>query len=502
MLVNTMNSSILIVAKCNDSDTHLWNSLIDIKSEPKSTVKYSMGTFIKINNVPYVLACYHGIQNFYELFIYQFKKIKKNKYIINKIEASLECFSDELDLALITIGEGNIDNVEFANIDNFSTKAPNKKTMIKIDYEHTKKTSEDSLSKEKRTIKLVMDDVIFEKYSSFNMPKLPYLKCLSKDLSDDKLVVLKGLSGIMCYGNNKAVGMLMNYDRKDNSIRIIPSIVIQNFVDEYRTTHRYGGLSGIMFKGSMCEFEHNGRDYVGVIVNTTCGIKYQEAIKDDDVIYKIDNRDITKGALIFDPRLERHVPYETYISMNFRGDKPVKINLMRNDVKTNDYEDVVIDVNTISVQMVRNIQINHDDRYCVINGFVFTELTENIIEFYRNHNICLMGDVFERYAVQSYGSYQKLKLIVLINIINNDFNKADMVTINNVGIPLLKKKNAKNEFYLCVLEKINKKKINDLHDLERYASGNVNVLKFSVDKNIKLCINSTDTNLSITYIEK
>ncbi len=69
-----MNSSILVVAKCNDSDTRLWNSLIDTKTEPKKSVKYSMGTFIKINDVSYVLSCYHGIQNFYELFIYQFKK--------------------------------------------------------------------------------------------------------------------------------------------------------------------------------------------------------------------------------------------------------------------------------------------------------------------------------------------------------------------------------------------------------------------------------------------
>ena len=96
----------------------------------------------------------------------------------------------------------------------------------------------------------------------------------------------------------------------------------------------------------------------------------------------------------------------------------------------------------------------------------------------------------------------KTKPIVLINIINNEFNKKDLDIIHKFGLPLLKKKNTKNEFYLCIIETINKKKINNLHDIQKYFNEPINTLKFAVDKNIKLCINSAKTNLSITYIVK
>ncbi len=393
-----------------------------------------------------------------------------------------------------------MDNVDFVNIEQFSTKMPNKNDIIKIKYEHTKKISEESISKEIKEIRLTMDDVIFEKYSSFNMPKLPYLKCSIKNLSDNKLTVLKGLSGIICRNEkDQVVGMLMNYDRKDNCIRIVPSAIIQNFITECRSTGKYSGLSGILMKESICEFEHNGVEHIGVIVNTTYGIKYQEALNDDDVIYKIDNKEITKDGLIFDSRLDKLIPYGSYVSMNIKSNETVRLDLMRNDVKLGDYKEMVANVKPVPIRSLRNIRINHNDRYCVLNGFVFTELTENIIEFYRNHNIHIVGDVLEKYAILPYNGS---KPIVLVNVMNSKFNKNDMNIISNIGLPLLKKKNMKSEFYLCVLDTINKKKISDLHDVERLISSDMNVLRFSVDKNIKLCINSSNTNLSITYIVK
>jgi len=496
-----MESSIIVVARCNDSDTRLWNSLIDNRAEPKKTVKYSIGTFIKINNASYILSCYHGIQNNYEVYLYQLVKLKGGKYGVNKIDAVVKCFSDELDLALLTFDLASLEvsGVSYVDINSFSDDLPPINGKLTLTYNQTKKISEDSLTKEEKIMELNMIDLIFEKYSSFNMPELPYLKCMIRDLSDDKLTVLKGLSGVLCYRNDKIVGMLMNYSRDDNCIRIIPSNVARMFINEFSVKDAYDGVPGIMLRYDISEVSYNGAKCAGVIVDSTYDIKYDELIKNGDIIVRLDGKEITKDGMIFDQKMRTYVPFETYISMNFKNNDYVMMNLMRKETRGDDHKDITVNVKTIPLCKIRTMQINHDNKYSTINGFVFTELTENIIEFYRNHNIQISGDILERYAIESFGPVDQPRPIVLINIINSEFSKQHLDQVRKIGLPLLKKKNTKNEYYLCILDTINKQKIARLSDIDGLLSDK-NTFRFAIDKSIKLVVNFTKTNLSITYI--
>ena len=185
--------------------------------------------------------------------------------------------------------------------------------------------------------------------------------------------------------------------------------------------------------------------------------------------------------------------------MNFKTDDRVTMNLMRKDTKNDDYKETIVNVKTLPLCKIRTIQITHDNRYSTINGFVFTELTENIIEFYRNHNIQISGDLLERYAIDSFGSVDQPRPIVLINIINSEFSKQHIDLVRRIGLPLLKKKNTKNEYYLCILDTINKQRVTRLADIDGLLSDK-NKLRFAIDRSIKLVVNFTKTNLSITYI--
>lgn len=495
-----MESSIIVVARCNDSDTRLWNSLIDNKLEPKKTYKYSVGTFIKVNNNPYVLACYHGIQNHFELYLYQLIKSKGNKYSVNKITAKAKCFSDELDLALLTF-DSNVSNIQYIDIDSFLEEQPLINNKLIIKYNQTKKISEEFLIKEDKVIELIMKGITFEKYSSFNMPELPYFKCTIKDLSDDKLTILKGLSGIQCQHNDKIIGMLINYSKDDNCIKIIPSSIIRLFINEYMIKHTYDGITGIMLKYDITEINHNNNKYNGIIVDSTYNIKYEEPIKKNDIIIKINQKNITKDGFIFDDKLRLDIPFETYISMNFMSDSNIQMNIMRRDSKNETFKEIIANIKVQPLYKIRTIPINHNNIFFTIDGFVFTELTENIIEFYRNHNIIIAGDIMEKYAIDSFGPIDQSKVVVLVNVINSEFNKNNVELIRNIGLPLIKKNNTKNQYYMCILETINKQKVNKLSDIEKNISEK-NIFKMGIDKNIKLSVNFTKTNLSITYIGK
>jgi len=496
-----MESSIIIAAKCADSDTRLWNSLIDIRSEPKKIIKYSMGTFIKIKNTLYVLSCYHGIQNYNEIYLYELKKINDTSYTINKIETSVACYSDELDLALLSLNDSH--NFNTADIDDFSLRFLKKNDVIEIVYDETKKISESKLIKNKSKIELIYKETIYEKYSSFNMPELPYLKFSIKNISEDLIRNLKGLSGIICYNKqNKIIGMLSNYSKVDNHVKIIPSVVIKNFILEYSKKQRYDGISGLIFKNSFCEFEHENNDYNGIIVEKTFGIKYKDTFKNGDIIFKINDKVISKDGKIYDEEIGESIPFNSFISLNTNVDDEVNLVLMRNNPKLNDYEEIKVPVKAISYNQARKIDLNHNDKFVECNGLIFTEISENIIEFYRNHNIHLIGKLLKHFANDSYGPNEHHKKIVLINILNNKFSKENMKEINKFGLPLIKKRNSKNEYYMCILDTVNGKKVTNLSNLTNRLSNNKNILKFLIDKNIDLSINISNTNLSIKYIVK
>jgi hypothetical protein len=428
-------------------------------------------------------------------------KLKGGKYGINKIDATVKCFSDELDLALLTFDstESGVSEVSYVDINSFSEDLPTIGGKLTLTYNHTKKISEDSVIKEEKFIELIMNNVILEKYSSFNMPELPYFKCTIRDLSDDKLTVLKGLSGVQCYRDDKIVGMLMNYSKDDNCIRVVPSTVILMFINEFSVKGMYSGIPGIILRYDISEVSHNGAKCAGIVVDSTYDIQYDEMVKAGDIIFRIDGKEISKDGMIFDQKMKTYVPFETYITMNFRNDDRVLMTLMRKELKTDDYKEMIVNVKTVPLCKIRTVQINHDNRYSTINGFVFTELTENIIEFYRNHNIYISGDLLERYAIESFGSVDQPRPIVLINIISSEFDKQHLDLVRKIGLPLLKKKNTKNEYYLCILDTINKQKVTRLADIEGLLADK-NTLRFAIDRSIKLVVNFTKTNLSITYI--
>jgi hypothetical protein len=471
------NSSVNIVAECSDSDTRLWNTLIDNNKTPIQVTKKSVGNIIDDR---YILGCFHGIQHYQSINVNQNKATVKSTsdeldLTILEYKATIKSTSDELDLTIL----------EYKSLDNYNSL----KTTDFNNVNLPKIGDELNIFYLNKSIKLYVDNISFENMNCFIMPKLPYIKCKIFKSSDDMISLLKGLSGSLVKNNDGVIcGMLSEYNIEHDLITITPTILIKHFLHEYLNCGDYNGIVSLLVDHSMMDFEHENEQYIGATINKKYALKNN--LKEDDIIIKLNDKSFNSDGTIYDNNLDQNIDLETYIAINFTKNDKINLTILR-EIK-NKWTQKQIEHILFAIQDYKTIPINHNNKFIINNGFVFTELTENIIEFYRNHNIYIGGDVLDEYANNMYTGN---KIVVLINIINNQFNQ-----LIDIKLPLVPNNNCKNEYYLCIIDNLNNKKINNLNDLSKNINDHKNNFKLHTDNQTKLSIIMSNTNFSIKYI--
>lgn len=520
------------MAKCHDSDTKKWNNLIDFNKKPSIVIKYSMGCFITINNKFYVLTCYHGIHNHIDVHIYNF--CDKTKSLI-KINATVKFISDELDLALLEINNnGNNGKIDFSdfqmlkmndfncsNKNNKSNKNNSNKTKYIIPVKEIKKDST-NFNVKKYNVTLQNhnnndcdNNYTYDNLTSLNIPKLPYIKLSTKELSIEKIKKLKGVSGTIVFDNMKKIqGIVTNFYTVKDEIYVLTLKAINRFLNEIYLTNNFNGLCGIVNKKKLCEFEHDNVDYWGYMIvdksiinynNNICSTnnKYGNGLNYGDIIFQVNNHPLNDKGKIYDKEIDSYVPFNTYIALNYKNMDMIKLRIMRNE--KNDYIEKKIKIKSRPLWTMKNIMIRHNNKFVNCNGIIFTELSEDIIEFYNNHNMIIDGYGRYIYTNKPYQDNGK-KIIIAINLKKSELPMDFLKSANKIGFPLIK--NYDNKYYFPILDKINRKKNFNLNDLNKIKKSAKYKLLFKLDNNFdnnednekNLQIAKNNNNLSIKIL--
>ncbi len=205
----------------------------------------------------------------------------------------------------------------------------------------------------------------------------------------------------------------------------------------------------------------------------------------------------SKGR-VYHNYMNMHIPLTTYIALNFINDEFIPLTVLRSK-NNEEVDEKLLKIKARPVWTMKNIMINSNNRYYDLRGFIFTEISEDIIEFYRNHNILLSGKIAENYLQNPYVNSSS-RLVALVNIDKKQFSKFDLDRLFTFGIPLIKIEKTTNEYCLPILENINKKKIINLDSLNNTEMSEKLKLKFSSGKDKFLSIEIDDTGLVVKYM--
>jgi hypothetical protein len=520
-----MNNIVRIHASCRDSDTRPWNSLININTKPNNIIKKSIGTVIKIKNKRYVLACFHGIENYKIIKLLQRTKLG-HLYKVVACPTTLIAYSDELDLALLDGNNlnSNYHGMEFDNIlsqnmtlnvsssvtSNMRKSTINSPTNIMIKYLKVKPHSKGNFLINENKLELIFLENEVNILNSFNSPKLPIIKCSIPEMKHKHVRVIKGLSGslVSSHETNK-LGMLLRFMTNDNTLWILDWEVINHFVSEVIQNDKWNGLYGICSDIIPCSIQlENGESKYAVKLENV----NNNSMKNNDVIYSIDgkgfdydgnvvlnNEDNMINAVypgdvdgIVKTKESITINLNTYIATNYgRTNGIIKMNIMR---KTNDtYIEKYIKCNPEPIKKYRKIKLTHDEKYIEVNGLIFTELSENIINFYRNHGFKLIGKAIEEFVRIKYS---KTKTVVLINTDRSKMSKNSINNLKKFNIPNVV--DYANKMYFCVVEGINKSKVKSLADLRKKLSFENNLFKIILDDKIKIKIRTTKNEICVS----
>ncbi|ARF11751.1 hypothetical protein Klosneuvirus_2_187 [Klosneuvirus KNV1] len=461
------------------------NELIYPKVNTSTTTQYiSIGNLFEINNRVYVLSCNHCI-----------KHTMKQNFIINdkNFQCTLKFFSDELELALLEIHNLNTKYTLLTIADlemEVNTKVKNVliNTLDIEDYLEHKPAKQITIECSKYRTE-------YKKLESLNMPELPVI---TMEINNDIKIDMHGISGSLVYYDNKIIGIVSK--NIDNKLSVIPGRNIYRFLTEIIKTNEFNGLCTIIGDISIVNFETDeGKSVNGLQVDDTLNINYNDFeykekntkclnLKTNDVIFKIDSKNITDNGYIFDDKLQSYIDYRTFISLNYICGDEISLRIMRcTDIKNNDYKEKSIVLRARPLNSLKYIPLISKNNIFEYHGLVFGEISENIINDYIDVGIHLGYSLKDYYINKPYRNDQ-IQIVVLLDIDKN-IHKYLIDKINLNGLPLLHIKD--KEYGIPIIKKINKHKITSLEKMKNILSKQPkNIIYLDIDdiKKIKIQI--------------
>lgn len=402
-------------------------------------------------------------------------KYRQNIYVITCRHSILGCFRYE-----IIINKKNYQLSKIIDIPEFDT------SILKIDRE---------VDLEKYYI-LDIDNIDIKineinKVSIYCHNKIfnvNFLKFIENDIGNESFAVIPeiclrfksknsifGFSGSPCFdSNDNFIGHVFSYDDNNASINIIPAYCLKYIFTEM-ISKSIINLKTIIIEGSICSIfdDTTNTNFNAYRIKKSIPIEYKIYeleknfnFKENMLITKIDNLEINKDGKIFFDKMNIYLTPQTYILLNNNLDY----------IKIDGYD--IIDGNYLefSINIIPEILLN----YMVFSDYVNTNVViyKNLVFIELNRDIInLVQDIEKNSKLQEIliNPYTKKfnKQIVLIDIIDN-------VNLQNEKLNGFKINLEKNN--LMFLNKINKKNINNLHELfEEIHSNKENSFSFNTN---------------------
>ncbi len=210
--------------------------------------------------------------------------------------------------------------------------------------------------------------------------------------------------------------------------------------------------------------------------------------KKDDVITKINNLKLMEnGTIKCDKLNDEQIYIETYIMLSNCINLSTTITFIRDDVET------TVDIKGNPYCELSCSHISEFSNYVCWKGFIFTELSEELIRemIFRNVNLSTSLKTFSKLP---FDCSKNQKYVILFGINFNVFSKKIVDKLKQAGLPYVIPKTQKDKT-LLILDKISNTKIYNLNDVYEALIGvedqSQTTLNFIVD-------NKTDERYKIS----
>ena len=413
----------------------------------------NVGSVFTINDKKYILSCHHCIKNSY------------NNIFNKQYECSLVCMSAELELGLLSI---ETDNIECNLLSDFDLTLNSFRNTTKFNIETC---DIDSYVKTKicilENINCTFYDIIYSNHLSLNMPKMPFIRVTLNNTYTD-ISQLSGISGsIVRSGTNAIIGIVSSII--DSYVYIIPSYCILKFLNEFKSTNHFNGISGLVGQFNLCAFDQNelrSNLPYGILVSNTYGIKSN--LLKNDIILEVGGQPIDGNGKIYDKVIKLSLEFNLYFSLNYPCGETVILKIARLKKGSNtEYKEKNITIESRSLNSMKYIPIEFNKKIFEFANMKFIELSEDIINHYLNLGINTGLSVADKYIDNPYRHTENF-IVILTDIDKTKLVSRLRKTVTNIGLPLVPIKNKQYSF--TIIKKINSNKITCLDDFVKYTN--------------------------------
>lgn len=422
----------------------------------ENVVKTGYGIFVKYLDDIYIVTCHHIVNNL-RGSIYGYVDIFDNKFNLKVVG-----YMKEIDLVVLKpIDLLNIAkyNVVSTDIDFVGVTIPyiiKNKENIKLKYHKVNKADKKFVSSEYDTNLLNIENSYFK---SILIPKFPLIKFTCPTIHND--LELDGLSGTLLYIDNMIIGMTFCYVH--NYLEAVPWYFIKMFtkhiIDSNEIDNKICGYSIMTELGDVdIEYKQYTVHYVtsdSVLSYKTHGDSYFK-FKRGYALLKINNNVFTSEGKIHVELLNYDVLFDTYMMICAIINKNINITYIK--VDNEEIKQVLLIPKNICLRY--NVNIVSDHKYVYWRGFIFCELSEELIMTLNTINIKLIGNIFDNY--KNYIS-ERNKYVVIIDVNYKAMSDRMKSEVTNICLPYIR---SDNGYRLLVVDKIGKKKINNLKHLK------------------------------------
>lgn len=460
----------LIISESYDLPVDFWNFAdFTEKYRRKKNTRKGNGIFVKLKDELFILTCYHIIEdNNMKNIIYYYDN---NKELV-KIYATLEYHLAEIDVAILKplLSKEEKINLKYLQIldldNNFYNlgdicKNKNINLTIKSIIEDSKRIYSENID----AIICGMGDEIMVCGMGVSY-KFPCIKIKLNNKNYNQKI--EGMSGSIIYLNNNPIGSI--YSITNEIISVFPLCLISQFLKHgYDKKQQF---ENIFFFYQICDIEldditkleYNLTKNImsGLYLTETFNIIYQKISQDNkkynfkflngDVILKINLIDIESNGKIYCNILNCKLDIFTYIMIHSYIKKEIEFTYMRENIIT------TIKIKCKKINDLFTYHLTKFNNYVYYEGFVFTEVSSDLIRLLKSKNITLFNNIskirdkkINKYVIlvhvdfeylkknykKNYEELEKLNFpyvnnkILMINKIGNDIVR-DLKSLKNI----------------------------------------------------------------------
>jgi hypothetical protein len=433
--------------KLFSSGSHLEYFDID-KLSPETIIRKGIGVFCNLNEKNYIITCFHIIGNNNIKVNAIYFDIKTEKIVI--IPLKIKNLIPELDIAVLEIANkiqkkiitNSIISHDIFKLNEIKDRDNNIYLLsCEIDNESHK-----IIYTQNKIKNIVINNGFLV---STLIPKIPLVEFDPHDIDI--------LSGSLLISNNKIISIVSNINHDTHRIESIPMILLS--LISLSTIKRF------MFSTLVADISDNSEKSVGHVITNSYNISYNNysafqifSFKQNDIICEIDDIKFNNDGTIYDTVIGCNLNLDTFMMIKCSHVGKIKIKYCRKFFGK--YKEYTNELIGIECNKIFQVNIFNNNKYVYYKGYIFTELSEELI-----NNLKLFNDYKTNIGTE--------KIIVLINSFDKDFN------------------------YSCplILDKIQNKKINSLKELKMKLEENIIRNK----KNIFNFISNSDEKVKYTF---